>query len=50
MHVSLQQTLTPSTLVRQTIEPYFRAFMDAMIGLVQKWMRTPVAFRGGWAA
>lgn len=50
MHVSLQQTLTPSALVRQTIEPYFRAFMDAMLGLVRKWTQAPGALCAGWAA
>lgn len=49
MHVSLQQTLTPSALARQSVAPFFRALMDAMIGIVQKWTSIPGIHQAGWA-
>lgn len=50
MHVSLQQTLTPPVHTRQSLTPHFRAWMDAMIGLVRKWTRFDGAHCAGWAA
>ncbi|MBB5469200.1 hypothetical protein HDG32_005347 [Paraburkholderia sp. CI2] len=51
MHMSFsqQQTLTPSALARQLIEPHFRAWMDHMIGLVQKWTCVVIVQRVGVA-
>lgn len=49
MHVSLQQTLTPRALTRQTIAPCFRAWMDSMIALVRKWTEINCSLDARWA-
>lgn len=50
MHVSLQHIVTSPALARQTLTPHFRAWMDAMIGLVRKWTGFDGVFCAGWAA
>ncbi|AXF23524.1 hypothetical protein CUJ89_24240 [Burkholderia pyrrocinia] len=50
MHVSLQQTLTPSAPMRQSLTPHFRAWMDAMIALVRTWTEFDGVRCAGWAA